>query len=429
MIQTVFETSVNIVESLWIAYFLCSYLGYRAEGRLRRILSFFVIVLTEFITIELINHITFFEGLANYITLVIRLGYVFLLLGGNPMLKVWISAITQIILILTSLSGNLFVCFVIGYSPIEMITVFSWQRIVGVCFVQAVHFVVSYFVLRVKKANPIKTKVWYCLILVPLLSALVSLNIFPIVFSNPEYFNVVFITVMSLIPLNVLVYYFYMVISREYDNKLKIELLELQNRNAEAQIEQSKAFVEQMRMARHDMRNHLSVISAYIEGKKTDDATEYIHEILSKQIPLIKEYISFDNSAIEAVINSKIALCNQGKIFTQIHISPDVKLSMSDAETVAVLGNVLDNAIESALKSSDARIRISMTQKDRYTSVFVCNSIDKSVLENNPDLETTNADKEKHGIGLKSVKSIVNKYNGMIEFYEEDGEFCCHILV
>ena len=38
-------------------------------------------------------------------------------------------------------------------------------------------------------------------------------------------------------------------------------------------------------------------------------------------------------------------------------------------------------------------------------------------------------DKELHGIGIKSIKNIVEKHNGMIQFYEEEDEFCCHIMI
>ena len=429
MIQAVFELSVNIVECFWVAYFVCSYLGSKFERKAHSILGFLAIWIIEFVTITVTNSITFFEGMGNYLTFAIRLVYILLFLKGGLLLKAWISAITQIILVLTALTGNLFICFVLNYSPMDMITVFGWQRIVGVCFVQLVHFAVSFFILKAKTTNPIKTRIWYSLIIVPLLSALVALKLFPIVFAHPEYLNVILLALMTLVPLNVLVYYFYTVISREYDNKLRISTLELQNRNAELQIEQSRAFVEQMRAVRHDIRNHLTVVAAYVEGGRTEDAVKYIKEIDSKHLPLMKEYISMDNSALEAVINSKIALCNQRKIFSQIHISPDVRLWINDVETVTLFGNILDNAIDAVSKDPDGRISLSITQNGKYTSVLVCNTITESVLEKNPNLETTNSDREMHGIGLKNVRAIVSKYNGMMEFYEENGEFCCHILL
>lgn len=44
-------------------------------------------------------------------------------------------------------------------------------------------------------------------------------------------------------------------------------------------------------------------------------------------------------------------------------------------------------------------------------------------------LETTKSDKDLHGIGTKSVREIVERYNGMLKYYERDGMFICHIML
>ena len=64
-----------------------------------------------------------------------------------------------------------------------------------------------------------------------------------------------------------------------------------------------------------------------------------------------------------------------------------------------------------------------------YISFTFRNSIDQSVMQNNHALKTTKANSELHGVGLKSVRSIVKKYDGMLQFYEENNEFCCNILL
>ena len=55
------------------------------------------------------------------------------------------------------------------------------------------------------------------------------------------------------------------------------------------------------------------------------------------------------------------------------------------------------------------------------------NSIDKSVLEVNPDLKSTKTG-ENHGIGIKQIKSITNKYNGMLDIYEEKDMFTVNVV-
>lgn len=57
------------------------------------------------------------------------------------------------------------------------------------------------------------------------------------------------------------------------------------------------------------------------------------------------------------------------------------------------------------------------------------NSIDRSVLEINPGLATTKAEKEYRGMGIRNMRRIVDAHGGSISFYEEDDFFCCDILI
>lgn len=93
-----------------------------------------------------------------------------------------------------------------------------------------------------------------------------------------------------------------------------------------------------------------------------------------------------------------------------------------------LFGNLIDNAIEAAEKSKDKKIVLEISEKGEYLSILLSNSIDESVLESNANLETTKTDKEYHGIGVKNIKGTVMKYDGMIQYYEENSMFFCHIL-
>jgi len=60
-------------------------------------------------------------------------------------------------------------------------------------------------------------------------------------------------------------------------------------------------------------------------------------------------------------------------------------------------------------------------------TIIVRNRIENSVLEENAELKTTKSDKECHGIGIQSIKEIVTRYNGMMEYYEKDMWFTASI--
>jgi hypothetical protein len=51
------------------------------------------------------------------------------------------------------------------------------------------------------------------------------------------------------------------------------------------------------------------------------------------------------------------------------------------------------------------------------------------VLKTNPDLISTKSEKDLHGFGIKSIRSIVEKYDGFFNFYEMDNRIFFEVLL
>ena len=90
---------------------------------------------------------------------------------------------------------------------------------------------------------------------------------------------------------------------------------------------------------------------------------------------------------------------------------------------------MLDNAIEASVNASEKYIYVSVCKKHGWDTITVKNKIDSSVLGVNPELASTKSEKEKHGIGVKQIKSIAEKYDGMTDIYEDDGMFCVSVMI
>ena len=98
-------------------------------------------------------------------------------------------------------------------------------------------------------------------------------------------------------------------------------------------------------------------------------------------------------------------------------------------DLTVLLSNVLDNAIEACEKCEKPQLQIIISDQKNYLSILVSNSITYSVLETNPELKTTKKDKGFHGLGTVSIRNIVDKYQGMLNYSEKDGLFTCSILL
>ena len=107
-----------------------------------------------------------------------------------------------------------------------------------------------------------------------------------------------------------------------------------------------------------------------------------------------------------------------------IHFEYDVKscnLSrVSDLDLVAIIGNLMDNAIAAAEQSHTKSVSFATSWRNDYSIIIVFNSCDippKAVGEN---LVSSKPNQALHGFGIKSVKRTIKKYEGDFEWiYDE----------
>lgn len=428
MTEIIFELFVNLIETFLILEFVTKYLGSK-YGDNKRIVGFLLTWLIAFAELSIVNHITIFESFATLIPVIIYFIYAVIFLNGSVLLKLWVSALIQIIVVAIAIITNLVICNLIGYDTNLLMSVLNSERIISIIISKIMLFYITRLILKNRYKNPIDRNSWLLLILIPTIS-IISLSALMLAAINHEEIKVYILIGMSCIVIaNIITYYFFTVLNREYETKLRVNLLKQQNENAKKSIEDSGAFVKQMRSVKHDINNQMLIIYNYIDNQKYNEAKEYIKTLTDDYLPSFQENIETNSDAFDAIVNAKIAVCNQKKIYIQIRVMTDLLNKLDAIDTGVLFGNILDNAIEAAEKTKSRRISMDIEQKGAYLSILISNSINESVLEKNRGLETTKKEKSQHGIGIKSVKSIVKKYDGMISFDEINNEFCCHIML
>lgn len=182
----------------------------------------------------------------------------------------------------------------------------------------------------------------------------------------------------------------------------------------------------QIRKIRHDMKNQLNSIAVLLEHHDEAGALEIIRTACNN-INNVGNIIQSGNRVIDYTVNTKIGALEN----VAVVISGDVmqNMNISDVDLSIIFGNIIDNAVEAIANIDRPMIELEFYRKDYYYNIICKNSISGSVLENNPELHTTKADRENHGYGMKSIKEITAKYNGHLDVYEEDQLFCVHIML
>lgn len=178
----------------------------------------------------------------------------------------------------------------------------------------------------------------------------------------------------------------------------------------------------------HDMSNHIMCIKTM--SSEQEDLNNYIDGI-SKNLNEFEEIYNTGNMILDIILNEKQAKCNENDIslYCDINFSKCNFIEMTDV--CSIFSNILDNAIEACNKINNGEkyIKIRGTVVKSYYVIRCENSkINKIKIKNNKII-TSKKDKFIHGIGLKSVKSSLKKYDGELEIEDFESEFLLQIYI
>ena len=212
-----------------------------------------------------------------------------------------------------------------------------------------------------------------------------------------------------------------------YNITFKRKTTEFQQDLLMNQYEEIKAVYLNMRGFRHDYHNHIQVIKAHLYMNRLEMVDKYLLE-LEGELERIDSRIRSGNLMIDAILNSKIAVAEKYNINVTCKAEVPEKLPITDIDLCVVLGNILDNAIESCQKlkeNSFIRIYIAVIKKQMYISIQ--NSA-KEDLDFNERNYITNK-RGNHGLGMKRVKILVDKYDGYLNLQNEPGIFASEVTL
>lgn len=215
---------------------------------------------------------------------------------------------------------------------------------------------------------------------------------------------------------------------RKYENQ-QLKIQNIQNTYNKQYIENAKIEYEVMRKLRHDSMNIYSLLDDYISNEKYAEAKKYLSEIYSIANDK-KIFVQTSNLALNSIVNAKLSMAKSLSVNTTCMIE-DTALRMSDIDLCRMLSNMLDNAIHylSSLNTENKNLLLKICSQEERIIFLVRNTIQGSVLENNPELLSSGKDEKEHGFGTRVIREIAEKYDGNAQFYEESGSFCCMVSI
>jgi len=205
--------------------------------------------------------------------------------------------------------------------------------------------------------------------------------------------------------------------------------IEYQNRLLERQVQEVQNIYMTMRGWRHDYHNHLQSMKAYVKMGQYEKLDEYL-ALLEQDLDQVNQLIESGNVNLDAILNSKISLALKNGIEVDYKATCPEELTVSDIDLCALIGNLIDNAVEACEKLPEGerrfiRLYIGVLKKQLYISIT--NATNEVVRK--LDSEYITNKRGNHGHGLKRINLVVDKYEGYINRQNEPGVFVTEIML
>jgi two-component system sensor histidine kinase AgrC len=332
------------------------------------------------------------------------------------------------IIYLTLMCIETTIVFLTGYLKLNLFMEFEYDSAFGIIVIRIVSYA---FVLaingfkNVKSEYPIPNVYWISLVIVPLGTILMLFTVFT---SNSIAYSLVLISIVSAFSLNILTFYLYDQISNLISRKMDEKRTEERQKYYEHQLEMMKYTLANIKVLRHDLKNKLSPLYELATSGKTDELAKLLAE-LTDMCHFSKEYVASGNHNVDSIINYKLQDAKTKNITIEADILVPTELPIAMFDIADILGNLLDNAIEAVERISDRWINM----KIRYTKgcliIEISNSYDGLIQKDGNSFISHKQDKGNHGLGLKSIQTAAQRYDGAMKISHDEKKFKVKVLM
>lgn len=201
------------------------------------------------------------------------------------------------------------------------------------------------------------------------------------------------------------------------------KLLDVRNTAVERQYRELRIAYEQNRQLIHDEKHMIQYLGECLDAEDYQAASRFLREY--RQDIVQKQRRSWTGiSTLDFLLNLKKRVMDEQMIEFTLEAELD-SIPMKDADFVVLLGNLLDNAIEAAVgcEVGKREIRLMLKTVNEMFLLQLCNTSSRMPERKERSFLTSKTDKSAHGFGIKSVESIVEKYQGDIEFHYDEASF------
>lgn len=316
-----------------------------------------------------------------------------------------------------------------GYFNFPVLSEGYYSNISGLLIVRILTYLealIFYNIKVLKKRQSVGGILWIATIFIPV--STLFLKVILIDSGTPSQSSVI-ISILIILFINLITFYLYDSLSASYMQKTKATILEKEKEMYYTQCLMMQESTENLQKFRHDINNQFISMQQLIKSKKYD---ELEHQILnlSEQLNIKKMYSSTGNIAVDSIINYKFNSLTEQSIEIDTKIAVPEMLNIEINDIVSLIGNILDNAIY-ALKEAGLpkKLYFKLIYSRGRIIIKESNNYKTEIKYINGEIVSSKQNSSEHGMGLKNIEKIVNKYNGYMEINHTNNVFTLNIIM
>lgn len=391
------ELVVNIIEGFMLASFLVSVMDIKKK----KSLYFISLFISSTFIITLSNYISIYDLFLTSIIIIVNvlISYIFV---ENDIREIFLYVCTET---LVSALSNVFAVIIFENRMALIISSKSFYIIMALFII---------YLLR-KRKIVYNTKIYMFLSLIMIMLQFIISNFIQLYLFFLNDYQELKLTLIFLILIILLVLFMLIYISDLYQTKQEYEKLKYIKESDEI----IKNLYNEVKITKHDIKHVYEMLGYYIKNHEYTKLSKFIDD-KQENINKVPVLIQTDNEIVNMILNNKIMKAYSHNLNVEFEVSLKKEIFISDCDINDLLSNALDNAIDYNIENGNIQIKI--IQEETYIYISIKNSTENKEMLTKKNITD-------HGFGIKSIKRICNKYNGVMETSLKNTEFTLQITL
>lgn len=418
----VFAATILLGISHLVSFWAMTELKYSKRKTALIYLGFFVM----FVCLAMLSYAVFGNSpgyyAAAFTSTIVTALFVFILNSADPLCKKIFLFISYANVFSMFVCISLIICSVFFKGASEIVVYYARNIIRTVFFIPIAILYIRFLRSPVRAVSGKRLKTWYSISVVSFLFLVIFALFVVIINAEYEYIDryIPFFAVSVLIYISVLWVIFGTIQSMIAESNA--ELIKQNVAYLQGQLKTAKENELAAKTIRHDFRHHNQNLESMLQKGEIQEALRYLKQY-NDSLDAAKLNDFCPNITVNAILNSFCKKAQKNGISVSVEADTKDDISISDMDFVAVLSNLLENAVNGCMEcKADGEIKVNIrTVADK--TVIVCSNPCRQ------DISIENNMIQNRGIGIAGMLSAIRKYDGDVKYSYNNGNLTVCIIL